>query len=612
VNHLVFAPLGTQAQACRLRRTPARGGEQAEVVPLVSDIRQLEISRHPLHVALRRQLPQLHSRIRNLAARIGEVLPASLSLPPADGLPSWWETYSDTFARLYVAPAVINAEIARLATADGPPSSARLAGAAAMLPGAWHATVAALRAALQPSGITLSIAGSAAPRLFSSSLRCWASGAKRLSALGRRRRVDAAPVPEADVCCLAVGATSAPIIARLSQALQAHYGISVISADMSFGGSRGALVEHKLAFVDPAALAAQPAYAEAWRRHRALLFGRREIGSLLSRADLPAHLARGLAAPLQLAVLRDSAVGLYRIHCAAALLQRVQPKVILAFHPYADIISPYVLAAKRQGLKCLYLQHGILGPFTRTIGRLPYDKMMVFGDYVKELFGWWVDPGSEVVVTGHCLYDEAVVDSTPDPALRAQLLEGRKYLVLVITQPDEPQVRRAQQQWWLQGVAEACRQLDARAVLKLHPQESGDHLYRGLVQSFPDNVTVLAAGSSTLPRLISAADVVVMRDSTVAYEANLHGRLVITVNLSDQDERFPIARTGGALAVRSYGDISPTLRRALTDEATQRQMSARRAEFLRLHLGPLDGHATERICRHIAGAVAEVGVIPGA
>jgi len=589
-------------------------GDEAQLIPLIQDIRELEGSRHPAHAHLRQRLPQLHTEIRRLAADIGQVLPPALGDSQHSSLPSWWETYRDTFARFCIAPGVINGEIACSVAEAYHPDEVWMIWPSSAGPCVLQDVRLAVRSVLEATGVRLRVETPGLPKwpIFWP-LRDRAAGIRSLWQVRRKRRAQRTQAPpQADVCCLAVGATSAPIIARLAEALAAQHGLSLLPVDIDFAGSRQALVKHHLDFVEPLALAPVSAYTEAWRRQLALLFSSRTVAANAWPPGLPERYKATLHRPLHSAIVRNAAIGLYRIHCAQALLNLVRPKVLLAFHPYADIISPYVLAAKRQGVKCLYLQHGILGPFTRTIGSLPYDKMMVFGDYVKNLFEGWVDSEAEVVVTGHCLYDEAVRNTEVNEQLRPELLGDRDYLVLVATQPDEPQVKTSQEQWWLRGLAEACRELDARAVLKLHPQETDAGAYRELAQAFPDHVTVLPHATHPLGDLIDAGDVVVMRDSTVAYEANLRGRLVITINLSTLTDRYPVAETGGALGVWKYGDILPTLRQALTDEATQQRMAAQREDFLRLHLGPLDSHATERICQHIAHAVAEADTVPSA
>ena len=149
--------------------------------------------------------------------------------------------------------------------------------------------------------------------------------------------------------------------------------------------------------------------------------------------------------------------------------------------------------------------------------------------------------------------------------------------------------------WWLSGVAEACRRLGVRLVLKLHPSDSAHNisLYRTLLRPGDDRVMLAPHGQWPLAELLAACDLMVTRDSTVVFEANLMDKPVITINLSTWEEELPYAATGGALGVYSYADIDPAITSVLTSTQTREQLSRRRQEFLLAHTGPRDGKATE-------------------
>jgi len=149
----------------------------------------------------------------------------------------------------------------------------------------------------------------------------------------------------------------------------------------------------------------------------------------------------------------------------------------------------------------------------------------------------------------------------------------------------------------MRGVAEACRALGARLVIKLHPSDSPTNirLYRTLVQAGDDRVQVVPHGTLPLDELLSSCDLMVTRDSTVVLEANLLDKPVITINLSEWDEELPYAATGGALGVYNYEDIGPAIKAVLQDETVRRRLAQTRPDFLLEHTGPRDGRATERI-----------------
>ncbi len=252
-------------------------------------------------------------------------------------------------------------------------------------------------------------------------------------------------------------------------------------------------------------------------------------------------------------------------------------------------------------------QHGIRGPYHRTLGSLPWDRFLVFGQYTADLLADLLDPITQVEITGHCLYDDVVTSARPEAGatLRAELTGAHQCVVLVATQPDEYDVQRTQPRWWLEATAQACETADAAMLIKVHPEERQAMMYRRLARQWPDTVTVITHGERPLADLIPACDLLVTRDSTVAYEANLWDKPVITVNLSGQRDRFAIASDGGGEGVYRYEDIEPAIRSLLTNATARQELAASRTEFLRSHLGPQDGQATARIAAAIARAAGK-------
>ena len=592
------------------------------ILPKLSES-DVELGRHPILQHLRESLPQFYHRARQVAQHVGDSLPHSLVVGSDAETPSFWECYQDEFARFSIAPLLINHQIALQALASGDSAQVRVIEKPT---GRWWlrgGAIEAVMAAGREAGIPVdTIPGPIVQDLRSLVLPVLAS---LLSLRGAMRSYspDGPGVPAValghqarDVLFLGVGATSAPIIARLAAYLQSEYGLNSVAADLHFGGSTQALSSIETPIVD-----AHP-----------LLYGASEIRDALwqwpgwwrhFKAAYPRDEEYGWLRPVVLrrmliALARDAGWVRARLKAARVILDALRPRVVVGFHRYATVIAPLVLSAQHRGLPTIYCQHGIRGPYYRTLGNLPWDKMLMFGPYSVELFSDLVTPQTEFGVTGHCLYDDVHARAEPDldEQTRKKFIAGHRYLLVVPTQTDEYLVKSSAwqhrltpgpspagrgAQWWLRGVAEAGHALDAAVVLKVHPEESHADIYQELVQRWPDTVTIVPHGQSNLSRLIEAADLLVTRDSTVAYEANLRGTPVVTVNLSGHKDRFPVAEHGGAVRVCRYEDIQSTLRELLTNDARAR-LAATRTQFLEYHLGPCDDQATARITSIIAAA----------
>ena len=207
----------------------------------------------------------------------------------------------------------------------------------------------------------------------------------------------------------------------------------------------------------------------------------------------------------------------------------------------------------------------------------------------------------KVTVTGHSLYDQPEEPVQPRPEVLA-LRERVKGLVVLCTQFNENMFYQPEG-WWLAEVAAACRKLGVRLALKLHPSDDEKTLplYRKLVVEADDRVVLVPHGTLPLNELLAACDMMITRDSTVVFEANLLGKPVITINLGRWEEELPYAATGGALGVYRLEDIEGAIRSVLQDEGVQEEMTRKREGFLRAHTGPRDGGATGRIAEVICG-----------
>ncbi len=594
----------------RLRKAQA----DETIVSLVADVRELELSRHPLLESLRPSLGDFCAQARAVATQLGSYLPPELREPPAPQMPSFWDCYRDQFARFSVVPAIVNHQIARQALASGGQLAAlhekRDSAWWRERTGAYEAVAAAAREArvplrTTPSGLWRSVRNLALPMLSHGQALLGALNSYGSPTATGLERISA---DDCDVLFLAVGATAAPIIARVAERLTDDHGLKSVAADLHFGGSTRALAGADVPVVDAdprcygskLIRAGRGLWPRWWQHFQAQLGaagdelgGREWLTPLLRRRMLVTLAGR-------------AALGLAQLSAARVIIEKLAPRAVVGFHLYADIVAPLMLTAHLRDIPTVCCQHGIRGPYHRTLGNLPWDRFLAFGEYTADLLADLLDPVTEVEVTGHCLYDDARTPGPPEQiaALRSELAGESRFVVLVATQPDEYDVQRAQPRWWLEAAAQACQAADAAMLIKVHPEEKAVTIYQDLARQWPNAVTVIPHGEDTLTDLLPACDLLVTRDSTVAYEANLRDKPVITVNLSGQRDRFALAEDGGAQGVYRYEDIEPAMHSLLADAAARENLAASRPQFLARHLGPQDGQATERIAAAIAQAAS--------
>lgn len=584
--------------------TPAPG----EVfVPAVEGLVEAAYSKLPEHRETRAEVVALNQRSLALAAALGAALPETLQ--------EFWEAYSGWFAMYSVGPLLANARVGEQALREHPDSQARLL--ECWRGGGWWSGRQLLHPALLDLLADAGYRTQVQPGAALQALRRGAArlGAGRSGAAGLReeaaraqRHSPTSPATPADLLWLSVGASSADLIARVSSAAT-EAGLPSAILDFHYYGSAEALRRKGLAFTDISALVGAEALAAGEQVRRSL---RRQWPAIAAAAralpaltPLPPRMLQAVLDRLQTVLQRHAPAWTVQRLAAEAALDAYQPRVVLGTHVYGPAIAPFVIAARHRGLPTICLQHGVIGPRYLALPSLPYSEQLLFGAYAAQILAQVCSPHTRLTVTGHCLYDEALTPPRPRPEVLA-LREGAAGLVVVCTQFNEQSYYRSYG-WWLQGVADACRRLAVRLVLKLHPSDSAANLalYQTLVQAGDDRVSLAPHGKWPLLELLAACDVMVTRDSTVVFEANLLGKPVVTVNLSDWDEELPYAGTGGALGVYHYGDIAPALAAALGDATVRGQLAESRAAFLAAHTGPPDGKATERIVERLAAWVSD-------
>lgn len=562
----------------------ASGGS---VIRCLEGLVQAAYSRLPEHRLARERVIELNHRSMTIAEACSAALP--------DGLQEFWEAYAGWFAMYSVGPLLANAQVAQQA-ADELIERQALVVENLRSRGWWSGRddlEASVGETLRQAGWKVRLQPGAAWRaLRSGAVRALAAEQGKGELRELQRAVAEAEMPgppqPVDILFLAVGASSVDLIARLMPEASRR-GLSSAILDFDYFGSAAALRSRSLPFYSLAA------FLQSGEVRRAEPTPRAEIHEGLPQTEgLSTGQQAALAARLDVVLARDALPWMLRATASHRALEAFQPKLVVGFHTYGPVMAPTIIAARRRSVPRICLQHGVIGPRYLALPCLPYDEKLVFGRYAQGIMTA-ACPELPVTVTGHAMYDVGEEPVQPRQEVLA-LREGVRALVVLCTQFNEPEYYRPEG-WWMQEVAETCRRLGVRLAVKLHPSDTPRNvrLYRQVLRDGDDLVQLVRHGTLPLNELLTASDLMITRDSTVVFEANLLDKPALTVNLSEWDEELPYAATGGALGVSSFEAIAPAIEAALFDAQTRQRLAESREEFLLEHTGPRDGRATERI-----------------
>ncbi|MFQ5811132.1 MAG: UDP-N-acetylglucosamine 2-epimerase, partial [Armatimonadota bacterium] len=287
------------------------------------------------------------------------------------------------------------------------------------------------------------------------------------------------------------------------------------------------------------------------------------------------------------------------VHGSAAddLLARADPDVIVSFKHEAPAPGGLVLAARRRGVPTVYIQHGLLSETFRTQPSLPHARFLVFSEHARDQIAASGAPQDAIEVVGHAGYDGLVRGETVlGESERGHSLTDREgHVLLLLTQPNEGLRGLPGGRWIEHAFAAAAQIEDCHLVVKVHPRDTRASAYAALAAKTGADVRIVSHAEANLPELWPLCDAVVMGYSTAAFEAIIHGKPVVSINLTGDEDCYPFAASGAALAARRPSEVLPALRSALSDEPTLRRLARQREEFIQHHVGPLDGRAGRRI-----------------
>lgn len=282
------------------------------------------------------------------------------------------------------------------------------------------------------------------------------------------------------------------------------------------------------------------------------------------------------------------------IEVTKLVIQRENPDVIVVMDERSPFGRAVVAVCELRGVPSLVLQHGIHDDQPHY-GLTYATKMSVYGDFTKKvLVKRGVSP-EKIVLTGAPQWDELVLEKgiTREEFCRQMGLDEGKGLILLATAIafDREIGRKV-----VAGVINAVREFpNMQLLIRAHPSSSEP------VSLYKDIAEEMGAGNIVVFKKphdydsIRACDIFITQYSTVAIDAIIAGKPVITINLSGDPDHIPYAGSGAAIGVYRTEDIAPAIKDILTNPSVRQRLARGRKRFLAEHLYKTDGQASRRV-----------------
>jgi hypothetical protein len=359
-----------------------------------------------------------------------------------------------------------------------------------------------------------------------------------------------------------------------------------------------------VARVAPTAADCPPAARDAIQRHRRIAARLGSGGGWEASNQLRAFLAdvpvTQFIGQLSAGSFEEQAA---QIAESRAMVETTRPAVVVVGNDRWWFGQAFVRIARAAGIPTVSLQDGLEGAAPGWFWATA-DVIGTTGSIYPEYLRAHGTDASRIHVVGQPRYDKLVAtarsgsSSERRTAARERLgIPQDKYCVLFAAQTDQDPSYATQ-------VAEAVLAVpDVHLVVRPHPSSRLEPFTQRFANHPSNRVTLQITGDSF--DVLNAADAVVLQHSTVAVEAAILGRAVVTANFSGLPDVVPYAELGLALRTTSSAEVTQTIARlaGMSDaERTALLDDARRA--LERLVGPQDGQAGRRAAEVIASSMA--------
>lgn len=213
-----------------------------------------------------------------------------------------------------------------------------------------------------------------------------------------------------------------------------------------------------------------------------------------------------------------------------------KPEVIVTATDISSKGKTETLIAKNRRIPCIVSQHGaaIDCPYYQPTFA---DKFAVWGKITKDMLIRRGYDGKKIEIVGSTKYDGIKI---PDKIPKGEF-------ILITTQ----MLSKKEQMLFLDAVISACRNINERIIINLHPGQKSK-LIEEYLKKYNVNAEIIPGQPAQgINYFIERCKALVTVCSTTAIDAILYNKPVVTVNLSGKKDFIPFADYGVAIGV--YG-----------------------------------------------------------
>jgi len=299
------------------------------------------------------------------------------------------------------------------------------------------------------------------------------------------------------------------------------------------------------------------------------------------------------------------------IELSKQIIETEKPDIVVTANENTQVNRSLIVASNSKNIPVLAMQHGAM--LANALWMIAYGcsadelnsspsknsvfpaRLAIYGEDTRNILKAIAYPFEErIVITGPPQYDIL--------ANSEKVFDRERFCASWKIDPSKKIVLIGSQTFHIAGNRESfCRSIfqalkddpELQIVIKPHPTEP-EEWYEKLAGETGARVVPLPRNSDTYEALY-ACDVLITFYSTIALEAMILGKPVITLNLTNQPDPMPYASSNAAFGVYKAEDIAPAVKKVLEDSETRKGLELGREKYLYRQFYKLDGQATKRV-----------------
>jgi hypothetical protein len=331
-------------------------------------------------------------------------------------------------------------------------------------------------------------------------------------------------------------------------------------------------------------------FRDVWRIARQVAHSSLSVSAQLG----PARVSIPLEQLLDLIFLQLFDQQVEQLEYAQRILDETRPSLVVVGNDRWWVGQSFVQRARVMGIPSLCVQDGLAADNAHWWW-ITADHWAACGDAIPRQMQAHGVAAERFHVTGQPRYDVLCeMRRNADPvALRAkyEIPQGRR-CVLLATQPHQSPA-------FVQRIADAVLAApDVVLLLRQHPAEHAEK-YVAMSRDLGERCRLLGTAGNIF-ELIAASDALVTEFSTVALEAVILGKPVVTANFGDVPTIVSFAELGIAVPARDERELTRAVTRALATGKVEPKAERAVIDLI----GPLDGQSSNRVARLIESLTA--------